>query len=98
MTLSKPNDFAGDVLDICQRRKLTFHGCPPWYLELHRNGDMKMWFYGYRFGKPWRGGVTIQHRADLDHAVLAGDCNALADAFQQVIDHAQAMKENRPNT
>lgn len=90
MSLSKPNDFAADVLDIVKRRKLLFHGCEPWYLEINPGGDMKMWFYGHRNGKPWAGGVTIKKRDDLENAVIAGDCNALSEAFEKIIDHTQS--------
>ena len=88
MSLSKPNDFAADVLERLKQRNVTFHGCKPWYLE-HDDTGSKMWFYGHKDGKPWAGGITIHKREDIENAVLRGDCNMLADAFEQVIDHAQ---------
>lgn len=94
MSLSKPNDFAEDVFDILTRRKVTFHGCDPWYLEINPAGDMKMWFYGHRNRRPWAGGVTIHKRPDLDNALIAGDSGALAEAFEKVIDHAQVRFGN----
>ena len=88
MSLSRPNDFGADVLAILKRRKVTFYGQPPWYLEINPR-ELKMWFYGHKDGKPWARGFSILNRDDLDCAVLKGDANALADAFEQAIDHAQ---------
>jgi hypothetical protein len=82
--------FAEDVLDIAKRKGMRFHGCSPWHLEIQPEGDMKLWFYGYRKGYPWRGGITIQKRADLNHAVLSGDSNSLVQAFEQIIDDVSA--------
>lgn len=89
MSLSKPNDFAADVLDILKRRKVTFHGCPPSYLEQNPDGDCKMWFYGHRNGKPWAGGITILKRDDMDSAVVRGDSRTFAEICESIIDHGQ---------
>lgn len=89
MSLSLPNDFAADVLDILKRRKVRFHGCPPWYLERKRDGDVKMWFYGHRKGVAWAGGVTILKRPDIDSAVATGDSQIFASICEQIIDEGQ---------
>lgn len=86
MSLSKPTDFGADLLELVRQRDITLHGCKPWYLEITPIGDMKLWFYGTRNRKPWGGGVTIQKRATIDNAILRGDSNMLADAFEQAID------------
>jgi len=93
LNFAKQAEFGEDVLDIIKRKRITFHGCPPWYLEVNDGGDLKLWFYGHRNGKPWAGGVTIKHREDMANAVIAGDCNALADAFEQIIDHTMSKYE-----
>jgi hypothetical protein len=89
-TLSQPNDFAADVLDILRRRKVKFHGCLPEYLEYLPGGDLKMWFYGHRNDDvcrgPWRGGITIMKRESLENALLRGDSNVFADVMMACID------------
>lgn len=89
MSLSQPNDFAEDVLDILRRRKVTFHGCAPDYLEQNTNGDVKVWFYGHRNGCAWAGGITVLKRQDIDNAVARGDSKIFADICEQIIDHSQ---------
>jgi hypothetical protein len=90
MSLSQPNDFAADVLAELQRRKTKFRGCQPQFLEYLPGGDLKMWFYGRRNGRPWRGGVTILARADVNTAYVRGNVNAFVEACEQIIDHIQA--------
>lgn len=90
LKLEQQQVFAEDVLQIFKTRQITFHGCPPWYLEINPGGDMKMWFYGTRDRKPWRGGITIQHQPNLNYAVLSGDCEALVQAFEQIINKVES--------
>lgn len=87
MSLSRPNDFGEDVLAILLKRKILLHGCRPQYLEYHANGDLKMWFYGTRNNKPWRGGITIQKRPEMENALLRGDSNIFAEAVEKIIDN-----------
>ena len=99
-SFSPESDFAADVLDILKRRKVTFHGCPPRYLEIQRDeagnetGDLKMWFYGYRVIdgqlRPWGGGITIQKRPETNHAFVRGNSNAFAEVIEQLIDGINA--------
>lgn len=86
MSLSKPNDFAEDVLEQLKTRKVTFRGCPPWYIEL--NGTKaKVWFYGYRNNKPYAGGITIM--ADINNAIVTGNSKMLAELCEKIVDHSQ---------
>lgn len=86
MGLSQPNDFAADVLDILRRRNITFHGCKPDYLEQKADGDVKIWFYGHREGRPWKGGITLLRRSDIDSAVATGNSQIFAQICEQIID------------
>lgn len=87
MTLSKPNDFAEDVLNILKRRKVTFHGCPPWSLE-QEGPTVKIWFAGDRKGKQWMGAITVI-APDADNALATGDSNILAELCEKIIDDNQ---------
>ena len=86
MSLSKPNDFAADVLDILRRRNVTFHGCKPDYIEQRSNGECKLWFYGHRKGVAWAGGITLNSRSDIDTAVALGHSESFAEICEKIID------------
>lgn len=87
MSLSKPHDFAADVLDTLQRRKVTFRGCSPWYIE-QMGKDVKIWFYGRRDGRPWAGGITVIS-PEAETALATGDSRITAELCEKIIDHSQ---------
>lgn len=89
MTTSQPHDFAADVLDMLKRRKVTFRGCNPDYLEIFIDGRLKMWFAGNRNGKPWAGGLTLIN-PQIDQAVYYGDSGVIADLCEKIIDDNSA--------
>lgn len=82
------NNFAADVLDTLKRRKVTFHGCTPWYLE-QMGANVKIWFAGERKGKEWMGGVTIISQ-DAENALATGDSHILAEICEKIIDDNNA--------
>jgi len=84
MTLSKPNDFAEDVLETLKSRKVTFHGCPPLSLT-HEGLNVKIWFAGQRNGKDWMGAVTII-APDVENALATGHSTTLANLCEKIID------------
>lgn len=84
------DNFAADVLDIIQRRKVTFRGLKPDYLEIFIDGSAKMWFYGHENGKPVRKGITVVNNGACSDAVHFGDSNIMAQLIEEGIDHAQA--------
>lgn len=49
--------FAAEVLNFLRKSKISFRKCPPDFVTIYLDGRVKVWFYGYRDGKPWRGGV-----------------------------------------
>lgn len=51
------NLFAEEVLNVLRNRMVTFRGCLPDYVAIFMDGKVKVWFYGHRDGKAWRGGV-----------------------------------------
>ncbi len=72
--------FAHEVLNCLRNKKASFRGCTPDFVTVYLNGRVKVWFYGYRDGKPWRGGVGFNCvRPDdrvymTDPAVVAEMC------------------------
>lgn len=84
MKLTIANEFALDVLEILKSRKVTFHGCPPWYLEQHGT-TAKMWFAGHRKGKEWAGAITVM-APDVENSLAVGNSTVLADLLEKIID------------
>lgn len=97
MSLSTPNNFAEDVLEILKTRKVTFHGCPPSYLTL-KGQAVTIWFYGHRIGelKPKAYGITVTANT-VENAFVIGDSNALATACEAIIDKNH-VRFNRPRS
>lgn len=90
MTSSQPNDFAADVLDILKRRKVTFRGLSPDYLEIFLDGSAKMWFYGHENGRGSRKGITVQNAGSIKDAIHFGNSEVMAELIEQGIDHSSA--------
>lgn len=65
------NEFADEVLAILQRKKVTFRKCYPDYVSIFLDGKVKVWFYGYRDGRPWRGGVGFNCVRPEDRVFMA---------------------------
>ena len=49
----------------------TFRGCLPDYVEIFFNGRVKVWFWGYVSGRPWRGGVGFNCTRPEDRVYMA---------------------------
>lgn len=87
--LKDNNEFAADVLATLQKRKVTLRGCKPDYLETNLDGSMKIWFYGDRQGKLWRGGVTI-HGSDVQDDIHLSNSDVVAETCERLIDHTNS--------
>lgn len=82
-------DFARQVLALLQRRKVKFHGCAPAHISLYADGAAKIWFYGYRRGLPWFGGIKIRG-LDLETNIALAKPEALADIIAGEIDQTRS--------
>lgn len=49
--------FADEVLNTLRTKKVRFRGCFPDFITIYLDGRVKVWFYGHRNGRAWRGGV-----------------------------------------
>ena len=83
------SDFAWQVLNILQKRKVTFRGCPPDHLSLAPDGTVRMWFSGSRKGLMWSGAVKLK-AIGLESSIELGKPEALAHVIEEMIDESHA--------
>lgn len=51
------DEFAQEVLYQLKHKRVTFRKCQPDFVTIYLDGRIKVWFYGQRDNKSWRGGV-----------------------------------------
>lgn len=65
------NEFAHEVLNILRKRKVTFRGCKPDYIELCPLGGVRVHFFGYRKNRPYKGAVEFACPFTPDKIMMA---------------------------
>jgi hypothetical protein len=83
------SEFAWNVLDLLKKRKVTFRGCGPDYLNLAPDGTVRMWFSGNRKGLMWSGAIKLR-ALDLTTSIETAKPEMLANVIEEMIDESRA--------
>ena len=85
MSMSRPNDFAAEVMATLIKRKVTMKGLRPSHISLNVDGSMKIWFGENGNAKS----LTILD-VGIDGAYVMGQSDVVADMAEKMIDHSNS--------
>jgi hypothetical protein len=83
------NEFTDDVLECLKKRRVTFYGCAPHYVQMLMSGQIRVTFSGYRNSKPWQGNVEFYVELKNNELILA-DPAVVADICDQCVQSMSA--------